>query len=250
MLCEEIRPGVRLAYRQDGPAADDGAAGLFWLGGFMSDMTGTKAQALAETGRPLLRFDYSGHGASGGNFTDGSISLWLAEALHMFRRHAPGSRVIVGSSMGGWLAALLYRALGAEAQRVAGLVLIAPAFDMTQALMWDAMPADARETLRRDGVWHRPSAHGAPYPITRGLIEDGRQHVLLHQRLAVGCPVRILQGDADADVPWRHAKKVFDVIDGDDVRLALVKGGDHRLSAPRDLDLLKATALELAGRVR
>jgi pimeloyl-ACP methyl ester carboxylesterase len=129
-------------------------------------------------------------------------------------------------------------------------VLIAPAFDFTEALMWNEMPEDARDTLMRDGVWRRPSAYGAPYPITRSLIEDGRKHLLLGELLAIRCPVRILQGDADPDVPWQHAKKVFDCIAAEDARFVLVKGGDHRLSTPRDLDLLKATVLELAGQAR
>jgi pimeloyl-ACP methyl ester carboxylesterase len=249
MLYDEVRPGVRLAYRHDGAADDGKAPGLFWLGGFMSDMTGTKAQALAETGLSLLRFDYSGHGASGGAFTDGTISLWLAEALHMFRRHTKGPRIVVGSSMGGWLAALMLRGLGEEARRVAGLVLVASAFDMTEALMWDRFPPEARAAIARDGLWHRSSAYGSPYPITRALIEDGRKHLLLGGELAVKCPVRILQGDADPDVPWTHGKKVFDCIEAEDARFILVKGGDHRLSTPRDVELLKATMLEVAGRV-
>jgi pimeloyl-ACP methyl ester carboxylesterase len=250
VLYEEVRPGVRLAFRQDGSAEDGTATGLFWLGGFMSDMTGTKAEALAETGLPLLRFDYSGHGASGGKFSDGTISLWLAEALHMFRRHTTGPRIVVGSSMGGWMAALMLRALGEEARRVAGLVLIAPAFDMTEALMWEEFSPEVRAAITRDGVWHRPSAYGSPYPIARALIEDGRKHLLLGGKLAVACPVRVLQGDTDPDVPWPHGKKVYDCIDGDDVRFILVKGGDHRLSTPRDLALLKATVLEVAGQAR
>jgi pimeloyl-ACP methyl ester carboxylesterase len=247
MLYEVVRPGVRLAFRHDGPPDDGGKTGLFWLGGFMSDMTGTKAEALAETGLPLLRFDYSGHGASDGAFTDGTISLWLSEALHMFRRHTKGPRIVIGSSMGGWLAALMLRALGEEAKRVSGLILIAPAFDMTEVLMWNEFTADTRAQLMRDGVWYRPSAYGTPYPITRSLVEDGRKHLLLDGQMTVPCPVRILQGDADVDVPWTHAKKVYDCITGDDVRFTLVKGGDHRLSGPRELALLKATTLELAG---
>jgi pimeloyl-ACP methyl ester carboxylesterase len=129
-------------------------------------------------------------------------------------------------------------------------VLIAPAFDFTEALMWNEMPEDARDTLMRDGVWRRPSAYGTPYPITRSLIEDGRKHLLLGERFAIRCPVRILQGDADPDVPWQHAKKAFDCIAAEDARFVLVKGGEHRLSTPRDLDLLKATVLELAGQAR
>jgi pimeloyl-ACP methyl ester carboxylesterase len=250
VLYEEVRPGLRLAFRQDGPEDDGSAVGLFWLGGFMSDMMGAKAEALAATGLPLLRFDYSGHGASEGVFTDGTISLWLAEALHMFRRHTRGPRVVVGSSMGGWLAALMLRALGEEARRVAGLVLIAPAFDMTGALIWEALPPEACAAIVRDGVWYRPSAYGSPYPITRDLIEDGSKHFMLGGKLAVSCPVRVLQGDADPDVPWAHGRKVYDCIEGEDVRFILVKGGDHRLSTPRDLALLKATVLEVAGQGR
>lgn len=249
MHFDEVRPGIRLAWLAEAPNTAE-ACGFFWLGGFMSDMTGGKAEALAdlarETARPCLRFDYSGHGASGGAFAEGTISAWLEEALHMFRVHAPGPRILVGSSMGGWLAALLYRGLGSEARRVKGLVLIAPAHDMTEALMWHEFSATQRSEILERGLWHRPSAYGAPCPITRRLIEDGRRHLLRDEPFPVSCPVRILQGTADADVPWQHAHALFGLLRGDDIRLTLVKDGDHRLSRRGDLELLRRTVLELA----
>ena len=250
---ETVRPGVRLGGLSDGPETA-GRCGFFWLGGFRSDMTGSKAEAVAalarESGRPCLRFDCSGHGASGGDFRDGTISLWLMEALRMFRAHAPGPRVVIGSSMGGWLAALMLRALGPEAERVRGLVLVAPAHDFTEALMWPRMSPEERRVLMNEGVWMRPSEYGESIPITRALIEDGRDHLLLGKPFEVSCPVRILQGDADADVPWTHAKRVFDDLQGEDVSCTLVKGGDHRLSEPRQLDLLRQVAGDLAARGR
>ena len=242
--------GLALAYLEDGPVDGGVRCGFFWLGGFKSDMTGSKAEALAvaasEMERPCLRFDYSGHGRSEGMFTDCTVSDWLAEAVHMFRNHTRGPRIVIGSSMGGWLAMLLLRALGEEASRVRGIILIAPAADMTRALMWDAFTAEARATIERDGVWHRPSSYGEPYPITKKLIEDGRQHLILQQRQRVSCALRILHGDKDKDVPWIHGKRLYDTIDGADVRFILIKGGDHRLSSARDLFLLQDLANELA----
>jgi pimeloyl-ACP methyl ester carboxylesterase len=249
---DEMGPGLRIAYLVDGPK-DSHRCGFFWLGGFKSDMTGTKAEALAklarETQRPCLRFDYSGHGASTGAFTEGTISGWLDQSLQMFRRHAQGPRIIVGSSMGGWLAMLLHRTLGAEAIRVKGLVLIAPAADMTTALMWDTFTPEARNAIENEGLWLRPSAYGdGPYPNTRKLIEDGRKHLLLGNRLTVDCPVRILQGAADIDVPPAHGMRIFEAIAGEDVMLTLIQGGGHRLSTARDIELLKRTAGEFAQR--
>ena len=242
--------GLSLAYLEDGPVDGGTRCGFFWLGGFKSDMTGSKAEALAvaasEMERPCLRFDYSGHGRSEGMFTDCTVSNWLAEAVHMFRNHTTGPRIVIGSSMGGWLAMLLLRALGEEASRIRGIILIAPAADMTRALMWDAFTTEARATIERDGVWHRPSSYGEPYPITKKLIEDGRQHLILQQRQRIACALRILHGDKDKDVPWIHGKRLFDTIDGADVRFILIKGGDHRLSSARDLFLLQDLANELA----
>lgn len=253
---ETLDDGMRLAFREDGGGDDMGRCGFFWLGGFMSDMEGSKAESLAglarESRRPSLRFDYGGHGASGGLFTDGTISQWLGHSLHMFRTRTKGRRIVVGSSMGGWLAMVMYRWLKANdpraARRIAGLVLIAPAADMTKDLMWDRFGATARSELADTGVHLRPSAYGDPYPITARLIEDGAEHLLLGQGLACDCPVRILQGDADSDVPPEHAIAVYDAISGSDVTLTMIKGGDHRLSAPGQLAIIRETALALANR--
>jgi pimeloyl-ACP methyl ester carboxylesterase len=219
-------------------------------------MEGAKAEAIAalarETRRPSLRFDYAGHGKSAGVFTDGTISRWLAQALHMFTTHAPGKRIVVGSSMGGWLALLLLlelrRSRPVAADRIAGLVLIAPAADMTADLMWDTFSPKARNAIRDRGVWMKPSSFGEPYPITAELIEDGAAHLILEKGLVASCPVRILQGEADPDVPPAHALKVFEAVSAPDAALTLIKGGDHRLSTPANLMLIRETVLRLAER--
>lgn len=248
--------GAKIAFLQDGAADDLGRCGFFWLGGFMSDMLGSKAEALAalarETRRPGLRFDYSGHGQSGGLFIDGTISEWLEQSIHMFIEKTRSKRVIVGSSMGGWLALLLARVLLREdpraARRMAGLVLIAPAADMTNDLMWDAFTPEARQQLETRGVFQRPSEYGDPMPITLKLLEDGAKHLLLKTGLELPCPVRILQGSSDPDVPPSHALKVFEALTGPDITMTLIKGGDHRLSTPSQLTLIRETALQLAER--
>jgi pimeloyl-ACP methyl ester carboxylesterase len=252
---ESMPDGIKIAYREDG-ADDLGRCGMFWMGGFNSDMAGSKAETLAalarDTRRSAFRYDYSGHGESGGLFVDGTISGWLAQSYHLFTRLAPGRRVIVGSSMGGWLAMLLYRELRLKNprayRRVAGLVLLAPAADMTADLMWDVFPDKVREELAEKGVYMRPSPYGEPYAITARLITDGEKHLILSEGLEVECPVRILQGDRDPDVPAAHAVKVFDAIGGSDVTLTVIKGGDHRLSTPGNLALLRETVLRLAER--
>ncbi len=253
---EPMRDGAKIAYLEDGGGDALGRCGFFWLGGLRSDMEGAKAETMAtlarDTRRPLLRFDYSGHGKSGGDFLDGTISLWLEQALHMFIRRAPGRRIVIGSSMGGWLALLLLRKLLTgdrnAASRIAGLVLIAPAADMTADLMWDTFPKEARAELAAKGVWMQPSLYGDPYPITAKLIEDGHRHLMLRKGQECPCPVRILQGSADPDVPAAHAVKIFEALRGTDINLTLIKGGDHRLSSPTQLGLIRATALSLAER--
>lgn len=248
---DKLSDGPRLAFREE--PGDAAAAGFFWLGGYKSDMTGGKAESLAalarREGRSFLRFDYSGHGASGGRFEDGTISGWLAQARHFFER-CTGPRIVVGSSMGGWLALLLLRQLTVEdpvqAARIKGLVLIAPAADMTAALMWDTFSPEARAALLTAGVYHRPSAYGEPYAITMRLIEDGRRHLVLDGGLDCPCPVRILQGDRDDDVPPAHALRLFGALRGDDIALTLIKGGDHRLSTPAQLHMMGETVLRLA----
>ena len=239
-----------IAVRRD----EGGAPGLFWLGGFKSDMQGTKAAALSDwarkNGRACVRFDYSGHGESAGDFRDGTIGRWLEESLAVFEAHCSGPQVAIGSSMGGWIALLLARELrkrkaaGRPAPgTIAGLVLIAPAVDFTEALMWQRFSDTIRQEIEQQGVWHRPSDYGEPYPITRGLIEEGRDHLLLGGMIETGCPVRVLQGVQDLDVPWNHAVELTSRLAQDDVVLTLVKDGDHRLSRPEDLErLIKAVA--------
>ena len=229
------------------------APGILWLGGFKSDMKGTKAAALdawAETHRrAMIRFDYSGHGESGGEFAAGTIGRWLEECVAVFEACCRGPQIIVGSSMGGWLALLLVRSLAQRAvarATVAGLVLIAPAVDFTEELMWKQFPPDIKRSVEETGGWARPSAYGdEPYLITRKLIEEGRNHLLLGGMIEPGCPVRILQGVKDPDVPWQHAVELVARIARDDVVLTLVKDGDHRLSRPEDIERLIAAVAEL-----
>jgi pimeloyl-ACP methyl ester carboxylesterase len=248
--------GVRIAWREDGPPPrDEAPCGFFWLSGFKSDMAGTKAESIADhaatAGRPCFRFDYSGHGESAGDLARGTISVWLGQAVQAFTAFAPGPRIVIGSSMGGWLALLLLRRLAATdpaaAARIRGLVLIAPAVDMTKELIWDHLPDTARHELATQGYHLKPSRYGPePYLYTLALIEDGRRHLFLTEGLDIPCPLRILQGDQDPDVPFDHALRTFHVLHGDDLRLTLIKGGDHRLSTPRDIALLIATIEELA----
>ncbi len=247
---------VELAYLVDGPAEDRLATGFVWLGGFMSDMTGSKAEALSalarSSRRSLLRFDYSGHGQSSGDFIDGTISEWLEQSTHMFLSHTKGRRIIVGSSMGGWLALLLAQKLQHEDpvafNRIAGLLLIAPATDMTRELMWEKFDSHSRDRLLATGVLSLPSDYGAPYPITRQLIEDGNRHLLFKGALHLPFPVRILQGTLDRDVQPSHAARTLEHLTCDDIALLLIKGGDHRLSKPLQLQLIKDMALLMAQR--
>ncbi|HVY19308.1 MAG TPA: alpha/beta fold hydrolase [Bauldia sp.] len=221
--------------------------GLFWLGGFMSNMEGSKAVTLdalaGEKGLAATRFDYSGHGASGGEFRDGTIGRWLEEARAVFDTTA-GPQIVVGSSMGGWLALLLAEALRGTG-RAAGLLLIAPAWDMTRVLMRQRMTKKALAALQRDGFITEPSSHDLTYVITKALIDDGEQYVFADRLVEVGCPVTILQGIADKEVPWRHAAALVEKLASDDVVLTLVKDGDHRLSRPEDLERIRAALLSL-----
>ncbi len=228
--------------------------GLLWLGGFKSDMGGTKAAALdrwaAVHRRHCVRFDYSGHGESGGEFTDGTISRWLEESIAVCDAFCRGPQVVVGSSMGGWLALLLAREFrrretARSPASLAAMVLIAPAVDFTEELMWKRFPAEVKQKLETEGVWKRPSPYSAePYPITSGLIKDGRRHLLLGGLIETGCPVRILHGIADPDVPWGHAVELVSRLAQDDVVLSLIKDGDHRLSRPEDIERLISAVAE------
>jgi pimeloyl-ACP methyl ester carboxylesterase len=239
--------GAALAWRR----VEGAGPTLVWLGGFKSDMTGTKAQALADwaeaCGRAYVRFDYFGHGASGGDFAEGTVTRWRGDALAVIDQLTEGPLVLVGSSMGGWLACL---AALARAERIAGLVLVAPAADFTERLIWAELEPQARAAIERDGVWARPSAYGDPYPITKGLIEDGRRWMILPGPVGVRAPVRILQGGADPDVPWRHALDLALALEAEDLVFTLIRDGDHRLSRPQDIDRLIAAVAEAPSRAR
>lgn len=223
--------------------------GLVWFGGFKSDMTGAKAAHLAQwsaaQGRAFLRFDYSGHGASDGRFEDGTISQWLGDALAAFDQLTEGAQIIVGSSMGGWIAALL--ALQRR-DRVTGAVFIAPAPDFTEALLWNQLTGLERDEIMMRGrlIEHSPY-WPEPSIITRALIEDGRNHLILGAPIAITAPVRILQGMADADVPWRHALRFAECLEANDLEVRLIKSGDHRLSKPHELAAIIAAIEQLSS---
>ena len=251
LTIESPLPVRTIAVRvREGKSAASGP-GLFWLGGFKSDMKGTKAEALdrwaQETRRACVRFDYSGHGESGGDFTEGTVGRWLEESVAVYGRFAQGPQVVIGSSMGGWLALLLARELRKrkDAAPIAGMVLIAPAVDFTEELMWKEFSPATKRQIEDKGFWMRPSEYSeAPYPITKGLIEEGRKHLLLDGLIETGCAVHILQGVQDPDVPWRHAAELVSRFARDDVVLTLIKDGDHRLSRPEDIERLIAAVKE------
>ncbi len=237
-IARRLRPAA--AGRESGP-------GLVWLGGFASDMEGTKANFLdhwaAERGRAFLRFDYSGHGRSSGRFEEGCVGDWLEQSLAIFERSTQGPQIVIGSSMGGWIALLLARRLAEKGatERIAGLILLAPAVDFTQALMWASFDEAARREIMEKGVLLRPSDYAPePSPITRRLIEEGRDHLLLGGVIRAHARVHILQGMRDADVPWRHALTILEHLNADPVTLTFIADGDHRLSRDEDLAQLAA----------
>ncbi len=232
---------VKIAFRRRAGASP----GVIWLGGFKSDMLSTKASRLdawaAQAGRACLRFDYSGHGECGGDFEAGTIGQWLAESLEMLRSQSAGPQILVGSSMGGWIALLLARELQrlGEAERLAGLVLIAPAVDFTEKLIWERMSPDIQREVMEQGRWLRQSEYAPePYPITRALIEEGRNHLLLDGLIRTSAPVHILQGLEDPDVPWRHAMELVHRLAWDPVSVTTIRDGDHRLSREEDIERL------------
>jgi pimeloyl-ACP methyl ester carboxylesterase len=245
---QELRVGNppnqrRIAFRRRAPQKV-GRPGLVWLCGYRSDMGSTKATALdAEAerlGLGLLRLDYSGHGRSEGRLEDGTISRWLEETLALVRAETDGPQILLGSSMGGYLALLAARAFmqAGEAERLAGVILIAPAVDFTEKLIWERAPAEARRAIMEEGAWRRASAYSdEPDVFTRALIEDGRKHLLLGGAISTGCATVVLQGMRDEDVPYSHALALIERL-GDSATLTLVKDGDHRLSRPQDLRLL------------
>jgi pimeloyl-ACP methyl ester carboxylesterase len=246
-LCRQI------AYLQQF-GREDGRPGLVWLCGFKSQMTSTKAGAVArfacERGLSYVRFDYSGHGQSGGRFEDGTISRWLEETQTVFSTLTKGPQILIGSSMGGYIALLLLRSLTNEASpiadRIKSLVLIAPAWDMTERLMWNQFPESVRVELHTKGVYLCPSRYdAAPYPITRALIEDGRRHILGEKSFDPGRRVCILHGLLDPDVPWQHTLDLVAHMTGGWTRVWPVNDGEHRLSRPQDLASLQVILDEL-----
>jgi len=209
-------------------------------------MTGTKATALeaacAAAGRAFVRFDYFGHGVSGGDFTDGTIGRWRDDALAVLDELTEGGQVLVGSSMGGWI--MLLTAL-ARPQRIHGLVGVAAAPDFTEDLMWDRFGEATRRALATEGVYREANPYGEPTPLTMGLIEDGRRHLLLRGPIPIRCPVRLLHGKDDTEVPWATSTRLAEALESPDVAVSLVEGGDHRLSNDADLARLIATVEEV-----
>jgi pimeloyl-ACP methyl ester carboxylesterase len=227
---------------------------IIWLGGFRSDMTSTKAaaldQAAAEDQRAMLRFDYTAHGESNGDFAKATISLWLDDALSMIEKFGGEKPILVGSSMGGWIALLATQKLKARGKAPGGLVLIAPAVDFTERLMWAQFPEEIRRQIIDDGVWYRHSEYSPePYPITRRLLDDGRKHLLMNAPIHVGVPIHVLQGAKDPDVPISYVDRFVHSLVQDDVRMTIIHDGDHRLSREADIAVLVRITREMARQV-
>ncbi len=234
-------------------AAANKSRGFVWLGGFRSDMAGTKAETMVECARSAgcasMRFDYSGHGVSGGEFVEGCISRWVSESVQVICQKTDSPQILVGSSMGAWIALRVVQELNkiGESGRVGGLLLIAPAPDFTKELMEPEFSDDQKNEIEIRGYLEEPSEYSdEPTIITKLLIEDGRKNLVLDTELNVGGPVRILQGMQDPDVPWQHALRVVETLANDDIQVTLVKDGDHRLSRDEDLELLKKTLLQFS----
>lgn len=244
--------GIDIAYR----VSPGKAPGLVWLGGYRSDMMGTKAQALDEwaagAGHASLRHDYSGHGESGGNFANGTISTWLAQSLAVFRDKTSGPQILVGSSMGAWIALRMVQELhrAGEGDRVGAMLLLAPAPDFTVELMEPQLTKAQRHDLETKGYMEEPSDYSPePNIYTRALFEDGRANRVMTGIIDTHCPVTIIQGLADPDVPHTHALKLVEHLPVDDVTLSLVKDGDHRLSRPQDIALILKAVSGLCARI-
>jgi pimeloyl-ACP methyl ester carboxylesterase len=246
----------RIAVRT-APARRADGLGLLWLIGLKSDMVSTKAEALAryaaEQGLAMTRFDYSGHGRSGGRFEEATIGDWVEEAEAVLAQATSGPQILLGSSTGAHVALLLLRRLIAErageAGRIKGLVLVAPAWDLTEELMWKKFPESARRAIQDQGYYDLPSAYGEPYRITRAFIEEGRKHLFAGKPFDPGRPVVILQGVEDVDVPVAHARTLTQLLTGGWTELIEIADGDHRLSRPEDLELLCRTVGALVERI-
>ena len=240
------RKDTTIAFRRtEGSSAT--LPGVMFMGGFMSDMTGTKATYLEgkcfERHQSYLRFDYTGHGKSSGEFTAGNITTWLRDSQLVLDELTEGEQVIVGSSMGGWLALLL--ALS-RPERVCGLVLLAPAPDFSEDIYWQEFGEEERRHLAKTGLIYRPSDYGEPYPLTLQLFEDGRKHLLLHDRINIHAPVRLIHGREDKSVPWQKSEQIKSRLTSRDVKIHYIDDGDHRLSRPSDLAAIDAAVVELS----
>jgi len=230
----------RIAYKQ----GKGSGPGIIWCGGLKSDMDGSKATALhtwaEEQNRAFVRFDYFGHGLSSGEFRRGTISRWAADTVQVIDELTESPQIIVGSSMGGWTTLL---AALARPERIKALVLLAPAPDFTEKLMWANFSDEIRKTIMEDGIYYEPSDYDEPYEISRELILDGRKNLLLDAPINIKCPVRIIQGMRDSSVPWENAQKVMDALTSEDVELTLVKSGDHSLSGEADIKRMIKTII-------
>lgn len=231
---------------------EGGNPGLVWLGGYRSDMAGTKAEALdhlaAETGSAYCRHDYSGHGESGGQFAEGTISRWLEESLAVFDAFTKGPQVLVGSSMGGWIALRMAQELKARghSNRLHAMLLIAPAPDFTRELMLPKLTDEQKRAIEEEGYLEEVSEYSdEPNLYTKALFDDGEKNLVMHGLIETGCPVHILQGQRDPDVPWGHAMKLAEFLPGENVAMTLVKDGDHRLSRDQDIELMLLLAAGL-----
>ena len=227
------------------PARDGKTPGLIWLGGYRSDMAGTKAVELDryadQNGMACIRFDYSGHGESGGDFIDGTISRWLEESLVVFEHYAKGPQLLIGSSMGAWIALRMVQELrkSGRGHDISGLLLLAPAPDFTSVLHEPLLSDAQKKDLEEKGYFEEPTPYGPdPNVFTRALFDDGRENRVLEGIIETGCPVHIVQGMEDPDVPYSHALRLVEHLPADDVVLTLVRDGDHRLSRPQDIDLM------------
>ncbi|MEE9347172.1 MAG: alpha/beta hydrolase [Robiginitomaculum sp.] len=241
--------GESLAYHRS-EGSDLGGAGFIWCGGLKSNMKGGKALAMDSWARAgghgFLRFDYFGHGESSGAFTDGTITRWHADTLAVIDRLTTGGQILVGSSMGGWQALL---AALARPERIKGLILVAPAPDFTQKLMWPSFSVDIQKQIMEAGIYYEPSPYGDPMEITRLLIESGREHLIMDGPIDFRGPVHILQGMQDEPVPWQFARRLVDLITSEQVEFTLVKDGDHRLSNPADITRLLNSAERMIARL-